>query len=81
MGKKLGLEKGAHYQRPAKSSLPLPGPASLSQAELNPITSSEYVIIVFMGHILGARYCSKASHMMLNFYITLSERSTIIIYR
>lgn len=39
----------------------LPGPASLSQTELKLITSVEY-IMVFMGHGLGAAYCSQALH-------------------
>ena len=65
IGKKLGLEKGAHYQLSAKSSFPLPGPASLSQAELNLITSCEY-IIVFMG--TGFTYIR-----MLHFHISTGE--------
>ena len=59
IGEKLGLEKGAHYQLSAESSFPIPGPASLSQAELNLITSRDYIIL-FMGHIRGDSYCSKA---------------------
>lgn len=35
IGKRLGLEKGAHYQLSVKSSFSVPGLASLSQAELN----------------------------------------------
>lgn len=42
IGKKLGLEKGAHYQL---SVIFIPGLASLSLAERNLITSNEYIII------------------------------------
>lgn len=55
IGKKLGRAKGAHYQLPATSSFPLPGPTSLSQAELNLITSSEYII----NRIYGTHACCR----------------------